>query len=269
MYLCRSVATHGGRVQQRKTNRTEVEERKTKRADLENRRLTWFLMGVVLALSIAYAALEYTDSPGGGKADADMLDDIDPDLDLLPKPKKNDMLMAAQPLPGKPKTEKLDIVEATAEQLKKLNAITEKRTVGSDDENYDDSADEKGKPTDPDAPATIPPVAVDEDDNPLNFRIVEQLPEYPGGMAALVQWLTKNLVYPQEARKHNIQGRVVVSFIINTDGSLSDIHLTTTAHFLLDREALRVAKLMPKWKPGIADNKPCRTLFAIPIEFKI
>ena len=226
-------------------------------------------MGVVLALSIAYAALEYTDSPGGGKADADMLDDIDPDLDLLPKPKKNDMLMAAQPLPGKPKTEKLDIVEATAEQLKKLNAITEKRTVGSDDENYDDSADEKGKPTDPDAPATIPPVAVDEDDNPLNFRIVEQLPEYPGGMAALVQWLTKNLVYPQEARKHNIQGRVVVSFIINTDGSLSDIHLTTTAHFLLDREALRVAKLMPKWKPGIADNKPCRTLFAIPIEFKI
>ncbi len=226
-------------------------------------------MGIVLALSIAYAALEYTDSPGGGKADADMLDDIDPDLDLLPRPKKNDMLMAAQPLPGKPKTEKLDIVEATAEQLKKLNAITEKRTSGNDDEEYDDSDDEKGKPTDPDAPATIPPVAVDEDDNPLNFRIVEQLPEYPGGMAALVQWLTKNLVYPQEARKHNIQGRVVVSFIINTDGSLSDIHLTTTAHFLLDREALRVAKLMPKWKPGIADNKPCRTLFAIPIEFKI
>lgn len=256
-------------MQLRKTNRTEVEERKTKRADLENRRLTWFLMGLVLALSIAYAALEYTDSPGGSKVDADMLDDIDPDLDLLPKPKKNDMLMAAQPLPGKPKTEKLDIVEATAEQLKKLNAITEKRTLGSDEEDYDDSADEKGKPTDPDAPPTIPPVAVDEDGNPLNFRIVEQLPEYPGGMAALVQWLTKNLVYPQEARKHNIQGRVVVSFIINTDGSLSDIHLTTTAHFLLDREALRVAKLMPKWKPGIADNKPCRTLFAIPIEFKI
>lgn len=224
-------------------------------------------MGLVLALSIAYAALEYTDNPSGGKADADMLDDIDPDLDLLPKPKKNDMLMAAQPLPSKPKTEKLDIVEETAEQLKKLNAITEKRTQGSDDEDNEDT--DKGKKTDPDAPPTIPPVAVDEDDNPLNFRIVEQLPEYPGGMAALVQWLTRNIIYPQEARKHNIQGRVVVSFIINADGSLSDIHLTKTAHFLLDREALRVAKLMPKWKPGIANNKPCRTLFAIPIEFKI
>lgn len=226
-------------------------------------------MGLVLALSIAYAALEYTDNPSGGKADADMLDDIDPDLDLLPKPKKNDMLMAAQPLPSKPKTEKLDIVEETAEQLKKLNAITEKRTLGSDDEDNEDNDPDKGKKTDPDAPPTIPPVAVDEDDNPLNFRIVEQLPEYPGGMAALVQWLTRNIIYPQEARKHNIQGRVVVSFIINADGSLSDIHLTKTAHFLLDREALRVAKLMPKWKPGIANNKPCRTLFAIPIEFKI
>ena len=133
----------------------------------------------------------------------------------------------------------------------------------------EDNDTNKGKKTDPDAPPTIPPVAVDEDDNPLNFRIVEQLPEYPGGMAALVQWLTRNIIYPQEARKNNIQGRVVVSFIINTDGSLSDIHLTKTAHFLLDREALRVAKLMPKWKPGIANNKPCRTLFAIPIEFKI
>ena len=226
-------------------------------------------MGLVLALSIAYAALEYTDNPSGGKADADMLDDIDPDLILLPKPKKNDMLMAAQPLPSKPKTEKLDIVEETAEQLKKLNAITEKRTLGSDDEDNEDNDTNKGKKTDPDAPPTIPPVAVDEDDNPLNFRIVEQLPEYPGGMAALVQWLTRNIIYPQEARKNNIQGRVVVSFIINTDGSLSDIHLTKTAHCLLDREALRVAKLMPKWKPGIANNKPCRTLFAIPIEFKI
>ena len=116
-----------------------MEERKTKKADLESRRLTWFLMGLVLALSIAYAALEYTDNPSGGKADTDMLDDIDPDLDLLPKPKKNDMLMAAQPLPGKPKTEKLDIVEETAEQLKKLNAITEKRTLGSDDEDNEDN----------------------------------------------------------------------------------------------------------------------------------
>ena len=226
-------------------------------------------MGLIFVLSIAYAALEYTDNPGGSKAKTDELDDIDPDLDLLPKPKKNDMLMAAQPMPAKPKTEKLDIVDETAEQLKKLNAITKKRTQGSDDEEDLDDEANKDKKTDPDAPPTIPPVAVDDENNPLNFRIVEQLPEYPGGMAALVQWLTKTLVYPPEARRRNIEGRVVVSFIINTDGSLSDIHLTKTVHTLLDREALRVAKLMPKWKPGVNNNKPCRTLFAIPIEFKI
>ena len=226
-------------------------------------------MGLVLALSIAYAALEYTDNPSGGKADADMLDDIDPDLDLLPKPKKNDMLMAAQPLPSKPKTEKLDIVEETAEQLKKLNAITEKRTHGSDDEDNEDNDADKGKKTDPDAPPTIPPVAVDEDDNPLNFRIVEQLPEFPGGMSAYVKWLTDNLKYPLAAQKQKIEGRVVVSFVINRDGSLTDIKVTKSANPLLDREALRVAKMMPNWKPGINNNKPCRTLFAVPIDFKL
>ena len=253
----------------KKINQTEVEERKTKRADLDGKRFTWFLMGLVIALSMLYAALEYTDSPVGAKADSDMLDDIDPDLDLLPKPKKNDMLMAAQPLPSKPKTEKLDIVDNSAEELKKLNAITQKRTVGSEDDENADNAAEREKKTDPNAPPTIPPVAVDDDDNPLNFRIVEQLPEYPGGMAALVQWLTRNLIYPPEARRLGIEGRVVVSFVINKDGSLSDIKLSKTAHFLLDREALRVAKLMPKWKPGLDKGRPCRTLFAIPIEFKI
>ena len=226
-------------------------------------------MGVVLVLSLAFAALEYTDNPGGNRVNADEMDDIDPDLDLLPKPKKNDMLMAAQPLPAKPKTEKLDIVDETAEQLQKLNAITQKRTLGSDEEENLDNEATNGKKTDPDAPPTIPPVAVDKDDNPLNFRIVEQLPEYPGGMAALVQWLTKTIVYPPEARKRNIQGRVVVSFIINKDGSVSDIRLVKSAHTLLNREALRVANLMLKWKPGMNNNKPCRTLFAIPIEFKI
>ena len=244
-----------------------MDERKTKKADLESRRLTWFLMGLVLALSIAYAALEYTDNPSGGKADTDMLDDIDPDLDLLPKPKKNDMLMAAQPLPGKPKTEKLDIVEETAEQLKKLNAITEKRTLGSDDEDNEDNDTNKGKKTDPDAPPTIPPVAVDEDDNPLNFRIVEKLPEFPGGMVEFMKWITSNLRYPQAARDQKIQGKVVVGFIIGKDGTVSELKVVHKADPLLDAEALRVLKRMPKWKPGEDKGKPCLTYFCIPVNF--
>jgi periplasmic protein TonB len=68
--------------------------------------------------------------------------------------------------------------------------------------------------------------AVDMGDNPLNFRIVEQLPEFPGGMSAYVKWLTDNLKYPLAAQKQKIEGRVVVSFVINRDGSLTDIKVT-------------------------------------------
>ena len=71
------------------------------------------------------------------------------------------------------------------------------------------------------------------------------------------------------AQRQNIQGRVVVTFIINRDGSTSDLKIAKSVNPMLDREALRVARMMPNWKPGLANGKPCRTLFAIPIEFKI
>ena len=76
--------------------------------------------------------------------------------------------------------------------------------------------------------------AVDMGDNPLNFRIVEQLPEFPGGMSAYVKWLTKNLKYPLAAQKQKIEGRVVVSFVINRDGSLTDIKVSKSANPILD-----------------------------------
>ena len=160
--------------------------------------------------------------------------------------------------------QKLKIVEEK-EQAEKLNNITQMRTIGSDEdrEQEDDKDDRKA---DKDAPETI---AIDLNDNPLNFRIVEQLPEYPGGMAALVKWLNDNLRYPPLAQRQNIQGRVVVTFIINRDGTTCDLKVAKSVHPLLDGEAMRVLKNMKKWKPGVNNNKPCRTLFAIPIEFKI
>ena len=70
-------------------------------------------------------------------------------------------------------------------------------------------------------------------------------------------------------QKQKIEGRVLVTFIINRDGSIANIKVVKSVHPLLDNEARRVVKLMPHWKPGIEDGKPCRTMFAIPIEFKL
>ena len=98
---------------------------------------------------------------------------------------------------------------------------------------------------------------------------MEALPEFPGGMVEFMKWLTKNLRYPTYAHQQRIEGKVVVSFIVNTDGSIAEVKLARSVDPLLDREALRVIRMMPKWKPGIQNNRPCRTMFAVPVVFKL
>ena len=84
-----------------------------------------------------------------------------------------------------------------------------------------------------------------------------------------MQWLTQNLKYPPTAQKQKIEGLVVVTFIVNKDGTLSNVKISKSGGLLFDQEAMRVARMMPKWKPGIDKGQPCRTLMAIPIEFKL
>ena len=115
----------------------------------------------------------------------------------------------------------------------------------------------------------LSPVAVDNKDNPLNFRVVERLPEFPGGSVEFMKWLTRNLNYPEKARQQKVQGKVVVSFVVNADGKTSDVKVITKVHPLLDREALRVIRMMPEWKPGEDKGKPCSTMIAIPVVFAL
>ncbi|MFZ1235977.1 MAG: energy transducer TonB, partial [Prevotella sp.] len=104
---------------------------------------------------------------------------------------------------------------------------------------------------------------------PTPFRIVEQMPEFPGGATAFIQWLTHQLRYPPAAMSKKIEGTVVVSFIVNTNGSIVDLKLEKSVNSLLDQEAIRVIRMMPKWKPGLQNNKPCRTMVAVPIVFHL
>ena len=88
-------------------------------------------------------------------------------------------------------------------------------------------------------------------------------------MVELMKWINKTLKYQYLAQKQKIEGQVKVTFIINRDGSIGDIKVVKSVHPLLDNEALRVVKAMPQWKPGIENGKPCRTMFAIPVEFRL
>lgn len=98
---------------------------------------------------------------------------------------------------------------------------------------------------------------------------VEQSPEFRGGESMLMKWLSQNVHYPEEAYQKDVQGRVVVSFIVEKNGYLSDIHIERGVDTDLDNEAIRVVKSMPVWKSAKKGGKPVRCRFALPITFKI
>ena len=96
---------------------------------------------------------------------------------------------------------------------------------------------------------------------------VEEMPEFPGGMPAMIDFLQTNLQYPKDAIKQKVEGRVMVMFVVETDGSISNVRVARKVFPSLDKEAVRVVKAMPKWKPGKEKGRPVRVNFTLPVVF--
>lgn len=101
------------------------------------------------------------------------------------------------------------------------------------------------------------------------FVVVEQQPEFPGGTQELMKFLSDNIIYPSDAVKDKIEGRIIVTFIINKDGGVTDMNIVRGVNSLLDTEALRVISMMPNWKPGLQRGKKVRVRYTLPIVFRI
>ena len=101
------------------------------------------------------------------------------------------------------------------------------------------------------------------------FQVVEEMPEFPGGMGEAMKFLAKNIKYPVAAQQAKIEGRVIVQFVVERDGSISDIHAMRGVNPDLDAEAIRVVSLMPKWKPGKQRGKAVPVKFTMPIIFRL
>ena len=101
------------------------------------------------------------------------------------------------------------------------------------------------------------------------YDSVEVMPEYPGGMQALFDYMMNSIKYPAEALKQRSEGKVVGGCIVEKDGSVSEAHPLTAVHPLLDKEAVRLVNDMPKWKPGREKGKAVRVSFALPVHFKL
>lgn len=101
------------------------------------------------------------------------------------------------------------------------------------------------------------------------FVAVEQMAEFPGGQAALMKWLGQNIRYPEAAQQNDIQGRVIVKFVVEKDGSIGQVTVVKGVDKDLDREAIRVVKKMPKWQPGKNNGVAVRSYFNLPVTFKL
>ena len=116
----------------------------------------------------------------------------------------------------------------------------------------------------PQAEATLPQEKTDS-----IYSVVETMPDYPGGQKELLSFLSRNIKYPTKAEENKIQGRVVIQFVVNKDGSVSDAKVVRSVDPELDKEALRVVNSMPQWKPGMQKGEAVSVKYTIPIAFRL
>ena len=229
-----------------------MEAKKSRKADLERGWFGRFALGLVVALSCLFVGLNYSIEPDDPLDDPDLLDmfSMDEDLSSLMRP-ENELALApkAEPEPAK----KLVVAEEEVSE-----PLTDDEPVETD-MNDDMSALDEEEPEPPKP----------EDDDVVSFRVVEDLPQFPGGAVEMMKWLQRNLKYPPVAQERKSQGKVVAEFIVNKDGSLTDVKVVKSLNPLCDREVLRVLRMMPRWTAGIQNDQPCRTKVCIPVVFKL
>ena len=112
------------------------------------------------------------------------------------------------------------------------------------------------------------PVKPKEEENKV-FDVVEQMPSFPGGMAALMAYLQKSIKYPPVAEENGIQGRVVCTFVVERDGSVTDVRVAKSVDPSLDKEAVRVVSAMPRWIPGKQNGQSVRVKYTLPVTFRL
>ena len=228
-----------------------MESRKSREADLEGRQAQRFLLGLVVVLATLFVALEWNSSEGGWTF-FENDEDLEAEMDLEPLKRDKDeipMMMPQEKVEELPKSEELHLVDEDVELPQEQPEPQELEKP--------EKAEEEEKAE-----------VVDMYNEPIDFRVVEDLPQFPGGAAEFVKWLTKNLKYPESAAKRKIRGKVVAQFIVNKDGTVSDLEIAEKLDPTCDEEVLRVLRLMPNWQAGMMDAKPCRTKVCIPIVFR-
>lgn len=226
-----------------------MEIKKSNRADIGKDKGTSLMIGLVISLSIMFVALEWTQR-----------DEVDDEVaytavTFAPEEMIPITLPEKKTVPPPPaavtKADIIEIVDDDADIDDEILASTEDNTPWLDPQEYE-------------------VVMVEPEIEPDEILIaVEENPEFPGGTAALMAYLRKNIKYPAICRENNIQGKVIVTFVVNKDGSIVDVEVAKGVNPALDKEAVRVISQMPNWQPGRQLGRPVRVRYSVPVNFRL
>ncbi len=224
-----------------------MEAKKTPKADLESKKRIFLQIGIALALGAALVAFEWRHYERPeidlGTLEIDFIEEEDIPITRQEQP--------PPPPPPEPSQE-LIIVDDDVE-------LEEEFTIDIDADVFTEVQE-------------FAPIVIEEEeefDEEVIFTVVEDQPEFPGGEAARQKFLEDNLRYPQMAREAGIQGTVFVTFVVERDGSVTDVRILRGIGGGCDEEAVRVVSMMPRWEPGRQRGQPVRVQFNMPIRFRL
>jgi protein TonB len=223
-----------------------MEIKKYPGADIKRRTDIYFMIGLTASLAFSLALFSFTNH-----------DEVS-NVNLAPPPAEEveevtDITRQDQaPPPPPPPPQTIEVIENESE--------IEEQTIQSSEVTQD---------TEIKTVVQEQVVVEEKTAEPEIFTVVEENPEFPGGVAKMYEFIGKNLNYPPLAKENNIQGRVVIQFVVNEDGSITDVKILKDIGWGCGDEATKVVKSMPRWKPGKQRNKAVKVRYNLPIKFEL
>ena len=223
-----------------------MEEKKSPKANLENKKLTFILIGLIISLAVTWAVFEIKSYDKRELADIGRtVEVVEEEMVEITKQEQK-----PQPVEVPKQTTQIQVVEDDVEvDDVEINAEVDQNEVI---EEY-----------------VAPEIVEDEVEEAEIFTVVEQMPEFPGGMTRLAEYLASNIRYPQLARESGIQGRVFINFVVESDGSVTNVRVIRSLGGGCDEEAVRVVRAMPRWTPGRQRGRAVRVSYNLPVNFRL
>ncbi len=225
-----------------------MELKKNPKADLERWKSTLFMLGLVISLGVVLAAFSVTQKKSAVD-ELQRLEDVDFEDEDIPITRQEQPPEVKPPPP-----------QQTIEVL----------TIVDDNTEIDDEFEMDDVEADDDTQVEIVDLGDDEEEEePEIFFIVETMPEFPGGELGLRKYIATHVKYPNIARENGIEGKVYVRFCVTSKGTVEKVSIARGVDPILDKEALRVVKALPKWKPGEQRGKKVNVWYTVPINFQL